>query len=110
MKSDEETLVIGNSIIVSRAALQEVVKRFYIRRLTLFGSAARGELTPESDIDLLVEFVKGKEPSLGRMVEVQDALVKLFAGRKVDLATPSILNNPYRKQSIEKDMEELYAA
>jgi predicted nucleotidyltransferase len=43
-------------------------------------------------------------------VEIQDAFEKLFHGRKVDVATPSILNNPYRKRAIEKDMEELYAA
>jgi predicted nucleotidyltransferase len=44
------------------------------------------------------------------MVEIQDAFSVLFGGRKVDVATPSILNNPYRRRAIEKDMEELYAA
>jgi hypothetical protein len=37
---------------------------------------------------------------LGGMVEIQDVFIKLFGGRKVDVATPAI----------EKDMEELYAA
>ncbi len=110
VKNNQDKLVVCESIVVSRAALLEVVKRFHIRRLVLFGSAARGELTPESDIDLLVEFEKGKEPSLGGMVEIQDIFAKLFDGRKVDIATPSILNNPYRKQAIEKEMEVLYAA
>ena len=31
-----------------------------IKRLSLFGSAARNELTPESDIDLLVEYLTGR--------------------------------------------------
>lgn len=110
MKGNGDKLVIGDSIVVSQAALQDVAKRFHIKRLVLFGSAARGELTPQSDIDLLVEFEKGKEPSLGGMVDIQNAFVKLFGGRKVDVVTPSILNNPYRKRAIEKDMEELYAA
>jgi hypothetical protein len=45
------------------------------------------------------------------MVEIQDAFSVLFGGRKVDVATPSIiLNNPYRRRAIEKDMEELYIA
>jgi len=42
-------------------------------------------------------------------VEMRDELSRLF-GRKVDLATPAILENPYRQQSILKDLRELYAA
>lgn len=110
MKNDQDRLVIGQTITVSRAAVQELAQRFHIRRLVLFGSAARGELRPDSDIDLLIEFENGAAPSLGGMVEIQDAFAKLFGGRKVDVATPSILNNPYRRRAIEKDMEELYAA
>jgi len=110
MMSKEDTLVIGHTITVSRAALRELAQRYHIRRLVLFGSAARGELGPGSDIDLLVEFESGKSPSLGGMVEIQEAFAKLFDGRKVDMATTSILNNPYRRRAIEKDMEELYAA
>jgi len=110
MTSDRDKLVIGGEIVVSRAALQELAQRYHIRRLDLFGSAARGELKPDSDIDLLVEFEKGRSPSLGGMVEIRDAFVALFGGRKVDVATPAILNNPYRQREIVKNMEELYAA
>ena len=110
MNSDQNRLVIGQTITVSRVALQELAQRFHIRRLVLFGSAARGELRPDSDIDLLIEFEDGAAPSLGGMVEIQDAFATLFDGHKVDVATPSILNNPYRRRAIEKDMEELYAA
>lgn len=108
--SDQDRIVIGGKIVVSRAALQELARRYHIRRLVLFGSAARGELKPDSDIDLLVEFEKHNSPSLGGMAEIQEALAALFGGRKVDVATPAILNNPYRQREIEKDMEELYAA
>lgn len=110
LTSNQERIVIGGTVVVSRAALQELAQRFRIRRLVLFGSAARGELKPDSDIDLLVEFEKGKSPSLGGMVEIQEAFTVLFGGRRVDVATPAILNNPYRQREIEKDMEELYAA
>ena len=96
-------------ISVDRKALGELVELYRIRRLSLFGSAARGELEPESDIDLLVEFEEENEMSLGGMVRLGDALSLLF-GRKVDIATPGILNNPYRQQSILKDLKELYAA
>jgi len=107
---EKDRLVIGGALLVSRAALKKLIKRYHIHRLALFGSAARGELKPESDIDLLVEFEKGKAPSLGGMVKINDDFMALFGGRKVDLATPAILNNPYRQRAIEKEMEELYAA
>jgi len=106
----QDRFVIGGTIVVSRSDLQELAQRHHIRRLMLFGSAARGELRPDSDIDLLVEFETGEAPSLGGMVKIQDAFTTLFGGRKVDVATPSVLNNPYRRRAIEKDMEELYAA
>lgn len=109
-QDDPDTLVIGGKVEVSRSDLLDLIKRYHITRLNVFGSAARGELGPESDIDLLVEFEKSHSPSMGGMVEIQDAFRKLFGGRKVDVATLSILNNPYRKRAIEKDMEELYAA
>lgn len=105
-----DQLLIGGEVEVSRRALRETAKRYHISRLCLFGSAARGELRPDSDIDLLVEFERGQAPSLGNMVDIQDAFSRLFKGRKVDVATRSILKNPYRKQHIEKDLKELYAA
>lgn len=110
MSDDQDRLVIGQTLAVSRAAVRALAQRYHIRRLVLFGSAARRELRPDSDIDLLIEFESGAAPSLGGMVEIQDAFSILFGGRKVDVATPAILNNPYRRRAIEKDMEELYAA
>ena len=108
--SNQDRIVIAGTVAVTRAALKELAQRYHIRRLVLFGSAVRGELNPGSDIDLLVEFEDGEWPSLGGMVDLQDAFAALFGGRKVDVATPSILNNPYRRREIEKNMEELYAA
>jgi predicted nucleotidyltransferase len=103
-------LRIGDQLVISRAELKTLAARFHIRKLSLFGSAARGDLRPESDIDLLVEFEPGKAPSLGGMLEISDAFSVLFGGRPVDVATASILENPYRRRAIERDMELLYAA
>jgi predicted nucleotidyltransferase len=107
---DQDQIRISPDLAVSRARLGGLAQRFHIRRLVLFGSAARGELRPDSDIDLLVEFDRGQAPSLGGMVEIQEAFSTLFGGRRVDVASPAILNNPYRRRAIERDMEVLYAA
>lgn len=105
-----DVLMIAEDLTVSRKDLDLLAKQFHIQKLILFGSAARGELRPDSDIDLLVEFQPGHTPTLGGMVQLKDALSGLLRNRAVDLATRSILENPYRRQAIEKDMEELYAA
>lgn len=105
-----DTLMIAEDLTVSRKDLNLLARQFHIQKLILFGSAARGELRPDSDIDLLVEFQPEHAPSLGGMVQLKDALSRLFSNRVVDLATRSILENPYRRRAIEKDMEELYAA
>jgi len=107
-KGGEDILMISGRIPVSRQALASLADRFHIKRLALFGSAARGELTPDSDIDVLAEFEAGKVPSLGGLSKLRDELGQLFEGREVDLATPAILNNPYRRREIEKDMQVLY--
>jgi len=67
----EDRLVIGETLVVSRKAFKELAQRYHINKLVLFGSAARGKLEPDSDIDLLVEFIEGKAPSLGGMVRLQ---------------------------------------
>lgn len=95
---------------VPRRALREVCERHHVRKLSVYGSAARSDFSPESDIDLLVEFAPDRSPSLGGMVALKDELTALFKGRRVDLATPSILRNPYRRQAIERDLRRLYAA
>lgn len=106
----KDDLTILGELGVSQDVLMALIRRYHIKRLVLFGSAARGELKPTSDIDLLVEFEPGRSPSLGGMAAISERFSALFGGRKIDLATPSILNNPYRRRAIEKDMEVLYAA
>jgi predicted nucleotidyltransferase len=47
---------------ISKDELASFCKRNHIRKLSVFGSAVRGELLPDSDIDLLVEFEQGLTP------------------------------------------------
>lgn len=94
---------------VPKGRLAAICRRHRVRRLGVFGSAARGDLTASSDVDLLVEFEKGAETSLFDMVRLQEEL-SLLLGRKVDLATPAILENPYRRRAVLKDLREIYAA
>lgn len=68
-----------------------------VRRLGLFGSALRGELRPDSDIDLLVEFNPGRVPGLLRLAGLELQLAELL-GRDVDLRTPGDLSRQFRDE------------
>ena len=78
-----------------------------IHRLSVFGSAARDELTPESDIDLLVEYLPEARISLfdmgGHLMDLQG-----IVGRKVDLVTPKGLC-PYIRDEVLDVARQIYA-
>ena len=79
--------------------LAEFCRRNHIRRLSLFGSAVSGDLGPESDIDLLVEFEEGQTPGLFSIVRMEMELTETL-GRKVDLRTPNDLSRYFRDEVI----------
>jgi predicted nucleotidyltransferase len=95
---------------VSTEALAAVCRRHFLRRLSFFGSITRDDFGPESDVDVLAEFRPEQTISLENIVHLGDQLSVLFGGRKVDVATRAILTNPYRRASIQKDLQVAYAA
>jgi len=60
----------------------EISQEYHISSLALFGSVARGEQTPDSDVDLLVDF--SDTPDLLRFIELEEK-IKAVLGRDVDL-------------------------
>ena len=52
--------------------VSDFCRRHHIRRLSVFGSAARGELTRSSDIDFLVEYDPAHRPGLVMLQEIED--------------------------------------
>lgn len=73
--------------------------RFKMKRLGIFGSYARNEATPQSDVDILVEF---SDPIGWEIVDLQDYLTELL-GHKVDLVTVKALK-PQLKTEILQQM------
>jgi uncharacterized protein len=101
--------MINAALHIKPDLLAATCRRYGVRILSLFGSATRPDFRPDSDVDLLVEFEGGSIPSLFRMAELKEDLERLF-GRPVDLATPEILRNPYRRAAIIPSLERLYVA
>jgi len=51
----------------------EVCRHYQVRELSIFGSAARGEIGPDSDVDMLVDYLPGAAPSLPEEARVSYA-------------------------------------
>ena len=95
------------AIKVNQEELSVLCRRHGIRRLAVFGSAARGELGPDSDIDVLVEFVPGRRVGL-RFITIQEELSDLM-GRRVDLNTRAFLS-PFFQDRVAAEAVPFYEA
>lgn len=93
----------------SAERLEALCRRWKIRELNLFGSQARDDARPDSDVDLLVDFEADAEWSLLDVARLRDELEELF-GRRVDLISERSVTNPYRLASIRRHKKLLYAA
>ena len=83
------------------AAHRDLLQRFGVRELRLFGSAARWEAVEASDLDFLVEYDRTAPVGLFEFVRLQRALSELL-GRPVDLATPEALHPALREQILQE--------
>jgi hypothetical protein len=95
------------AIDLPKEKIAEFCKRNHIRKLSLFGSALRGDFRPGSDIDVLVEFETGHVPGLN-FFTMEIELSQLL-GQKVDLNTPQFLSRYFREQVL-AESEALYVA
>jgi predicted nucleotidyltransferase len=78
---------MNKSVVIPRDKIADFCRRHHIRRLSVFGSALRDDFAADSDVDVLVEFQKGREPGFA-FFDMQDELAEML-GRKVDLHTPN---------------------
>jgi predicted nucleotidyltransferase len=74
-----------------------------VKSIAIFGSMARGEATPESDVDILIEF--DKPIGLFEFVRVKFYLEEII-GSEVDLVTPEAIRPAMREQIL---AEAIYA-
>jgi len=74
----------GNRIINVLREHEDVLKKYRVKRIGLFGSYAQGKQNRGSDIDFLVEF---EQPNFDDFMSLAAYLERLF-GKKIDLLTP----------------------
>lgn len=95
-----------------RPALDELCRRYHVRRLEVFGSAAEADDDADArDVDLLVEFAPDHDlgPWLRDYFALRDELQALL-GRPVDLVMAGSMRNPYFVREVNRTRRPLYAA
>lgn len=94
-------------IELNKSKIREFCRRHHIQRLSLFGSCLRQDFSPESDVDVLVEFEPGHTPGLAFFAMQQE--LSDILGRPVDLQTPGFLS-PYFRDQVCKEAQVQYDA
>ena len=85
-----------NSINLPYRELKEFCGKYHIKKMSLFGSVLTDEFKPDkSDVDILVEFIIDKHPSLFQFAGIEFELSELI-NHKVDLKTKEDLSIYFR--------------
>jgi predicted nucleotidyltransferase len=80
---------------------RELMRRFSVKHLYLFGSVARGEAKKESDVDILVEYEPDARVGLFQFIRLRRELSSLLEC-DVDLATPDSLRKELREDILKE--------
>ncbi len=87
-------------IEISGDKIAEFCQRNHISKLSLFGSILRSDFRPDSDTDLLVEFMPGQRIGFFGLAGMEIELTELL-GRKVDLRMPGELSRYFRQKVLD---------
>ena len=88
---------------LDRVKIRAIAERYGAKNIRIFGSCARGDDRPGSDLDLLIDLEEGR--SLLDLIAIQQDLEDLL-GRKVDVVTEPELS-PYFRDSVLKEAKPL---
>ena len=94
------TYPMHQSLKIDTATLEQFCGKHHILRLALFGSQLKGTASPDSDIDLLVEFDPAHIPGLMGIAGMEIELSELL-GQKVDLRTAADLSRYFRDEVLQ---------
>ena len=91
---------MNRNIVIAEDKIREFCERHYIRRLAIFGSVLRDDFGPESDVDVLVDFVPGHTPGFFKLFEMEEELSGLLGGHKAEMPTPEDLSRYFRDKVV----------
>jgi len=91
-------MAIDRILVEKREDILRIAAKHGVSRIRVFGSAARGESRPESDLDFLVEVTGPTTPWFpgGLVAELEE-----FLGRRVDIVEPDGIRESFRRQILQ---------
>lgn len=101
-------MTIAAGVVLPESEIAAICRRYHVRELSVFGSAARGEMRPDSDVNLLVDFLPNAHIGLLEL----SAMMREFSclvGRRIDLAVKPALK-PLIRAEVLAEAHVLYAA
>jgi len=98
-----------HGVEIPQQAIAQFCLRHHISRLSLFGSILRDDFSPDSDIDVLVQFEPGCVPGVLRMAGLEIELSDIL-GRKADLRTVAELSRHFRREVLKEAQAQYVAA
>jgi predicted nucleotidyltransferase len=98
--SDKRLLKCNPNIEIPRRKIAGFCRRHHIKKLSLFGSVLRDDFGPDSDVDVLVEFLPGHTPGYFSLFDMEAEFSALLGGRKADIRTSQDLSRYFREQVI----------
>ena len=102
--------VVAQDIQRHRPLIAALCRRHGARRLDLFGSATRDDFDAQhSDLDFLVEFEDLEPAQYAQAYFALKEGLERFFERPVDLVTKHNLENPYFRQRVQSERQNLYA-
>lgn len=89
-----------DDIIATLRRHRDELRKLGVVHLSLFGSVARGEDRPDSDIDIAATFDPEAKLGAFRLAGIEARLSEILGGRPVDL-----LEEPAQRPSLREDLE-----
>ena len=95
---------------INSQALRDLCIAYRVRKMYVFGSIVTGEMTPTSDLDVVVDFDReGPDGAFDQFMGFKENLEELY-GRPVDLLTQRSFRNPLFEAEVERTKHLVYAA
>ena len=99
----------STEIVLQEDKIEDFCQRWKITEFALFGSVLRDDFRPDSDVDVLVSFAEDAGWNLIDWVDMREEIESIL-GREVDLVEKNALRNPFRRHTILRTKEVIYAA
>jgi predicted nucleotidyltransferase len=98
-----------NLISIQQKDIESFCRRFGVKEFSLFGSILRDDFRPDSDVDVMLEFLPGFGFTFENTPEILNELGRIF-GHEVDVVEKGRIRNRFRRHAIMSSHKVLYAA